>query len=112
MTDRTDETDQAVAPLYPSSTIPTVFVDGVLNFQPGPNVSRFYLARFDPSTNGVGPFVTPAVAQVVMPNLGFAHTAIFFERCLQGLIRDGFITATQVDEIRKSAEEAQSAGPA
>jgi hypothetical protein len=57
------------APVYPPASLPTLFVDGALNFNHSPQVVKFYFFRFDPSLTGGGTALPQAVAQVVMPCL-------------------------------------------
>lgn len=103
-------TDPAPKPsLFPDANIPTVFADGVSNFQPAPETGRFYLVRFDPAVNGKPESAVHAVAQVVMPLSAFVQTTIFFENMLRIAVADGHVTQADVDDVRKRFAEAGNA---
>jgi hypothetical protein len=89
---------------FPSPTLPTIFVDSILNVAPSPNVVKFYVARTDPSVRGASKYLTQPFAQVVMPMLGFIQTVVFFEQALKNFVETGLITSEQVDTMRKQLQ--------
>jgi hypothetical protein len=94
----------ALAGAFPAPTIPTVFADGVMNLAPSTNVVKFYLYRIDPSMKGGSNYLNQAFAQVVMPLVGFAQTAVFFELALKDLVKRGLVTDEQMAAARQPYE--------
>jgi hypothetical protein len=84
----------------------TVYADGVANLSRGPGIVKFYLARFDPDPNdSKDPVISTMAGQVVMSAIGFAATAIFFQKQLADMVERGEINRAVVDDLTKAAEE-------
>jgi hypothetical protein len=100
MSDEPIGAEESGRAIFPDWAIPTYFIDGVGNFQPGSEVGRFYLVRSDPAANAVGLSALRPVAQVVLTNSAFVNTAIFFESVLRGLVADGHVTEEHIADVR------------
>jgi hypothetical protein len=87
---------------FPSSTMATVFADGVSGYAPGPGIIKFYLYRIDPNMFGRKGFKANPFAQVVMPSHGFAQTAAFFMHAVKNMIAAGALSQAQFDEMVNS----------
>lgn len=86
--------------------MPTVYADGVANLSRGPGVVKFYLVRFDPDPSAAWtPAITTMAGQVVMSAIGFAATAIFFQKQLAEMVERGEVDRTVLDELVKTAEK-------
>jgi hypothetical protein len=85
---------------YPSEYIPTIFADGVINFNRNQEVVRFYLSRLDPPLDAEGRPDLRSIAQVVMPVSRFLETAAFFENVLSRLVADGVVKEDDVQKVR------------
>ncbi len=94
---------------YPSPALPTIFADGVLNFQPGQQVVKFYLFAFEASTTSVSEHRFNPVAQVVMPVSAFLNTVAFFDSVAQRLVKDGVVSQAELDQTRNAYVEAHKA---
>ncbi|HEY5410997.1 MAG TPA: hypothetical protein VIJ94_09765 [Caulobacteraceae bacterium] len=94
---------------YPSPGLPTVFADGVLNFQQGQQVVKFYLFAFEASTSSVSEHRFNPVAQVVMPVAAFVNTVAFFDSVAQRLVKDGAVSQAELDQTRSAYMEAHKA---
>jgi hypothetical protein len=95
------------APNYPSTPFfPVVFADGCQSSAWGGGLVKFYLNRFDPSFNAIGPAKGQPVAQIVMSTGGFIAMTLFFQRMLDRMVADGAVTQAAIDEIRKVTDAA------
>lgn len=90
---------------YPHPSIPTIFVDGVLNASRSHQVTRFYVYREDPSLNADNTSRPSPTAQIVMPTLSFIQTALFFESVLKQMVRDGQADQEVLDRARARLEQ-------
>jgi hypothetical protein len=90
-----DQSTNVTEPVYPLPNLQVVFADGVLNFSNSKETTKFYLFRFDPSLNGVGPSHLQPACQVVMPLTSFLGTAAFLSGAIESLIRQGLLTQDQ-----------------
>lgn len=96
-------------PPFPDATLPALYADFVFNAQAGPFMVKWYLGRADPTLdNSPGAKFQP-VAQVVMPIASFVNTAVFFDAVLEDMVRDGFVSAKQVAEMRKALTDRNDA---
>lgn len=94
---------------YPPPGLPTHFADGVLNFQSGQQVVKFYLFAFEASTSSMTEHRFNPVAQVVMPVSAFINTVAFFDSVAQKLIKDGVVSQAELDQTRVAYAEAHKA---
>jgi hypothetical protein len=85
---------------FPSSTFPTVFADGVASFSAGAGVVKIYFHRADPNMFGRGGVLSNATFQVVMPTLGFAQMAVFFQRRLEILIGNKVFSEDDIEKMK------------
>ena len=104
-----DEGPRPPAAAYPAPGLPTIFADGVLNFQPSPQVVKFYLFAFEASTNAVSEQRFNPVAQVVMPMSAFVNTVAFFGSIAERLVKDGVVSQAELDQTRIAYAEANKA---
>ena len=89
-------------PHFPPPNMPTIYVDAIWNIARGPGIVKMYLAKNDLDMAGsqvsrINPF-----AQLVMPAHAFAAAAIFFNRELQVMIKNGNIAEDDVKEIQEA----------
>ena len=84
--------------------IPTIFCDGILNLANNKNIVKFYLARLDPSLQIDEQANTVIVGQVIMPMDAFIETFTFMEYWVSKIMRDGIISADQIDSSRRKRE--------
>jgi hypothetical protein len=94
---------------FPSSQFPVVFADGVASSSRGPGLVKFYLFRADPSLVADGGVKTTTFCQIVMPAIGFASAAIFFQKILDQMLEAGEITSDQIALLKKQLEELSAA---
>ena len=94
---------------YPSPGLPTIFADGVLNFQSGQQVVKFYLFALEASTTSVSEHRFNPVAQVVMPVSAFLNTVAFFDSVAQRMVKDGLVSQAELDRTRSAYAEAHKA---
>jgi hypothetical protein len=87
-------------PKHPHPGMPAIFSDGVESMTNNSEVVKFYLARFDPDIQAVGPSEITTVAQVIMPISAFIQTALFFDLRLERLIAEGKTTSAEIDRVR------------
>jgi hypothetical protein len=100
----TTSTAEVGSPQYPPATIPTIFADGVTNFNNSIEITKFYFFRFDPTFAGVGPALPQVFAQVAMPMSGFVATVAFFKAAVEKLVEQGQVSK----EAWENAQTAQS----
>jgi hypothetical protein len=60
----------------------------------------------DPHLKAQGGVAERPVAQVVMPIKAFMITALFFQRALEGLVKDGTVRPEWLEEAAKAESEA------
>lgn len=87
--------------VFPPSNVLGVAIDYVPSISFGPGTVKFYMCRVDSELYARGDTSVVPVVQIVMPNVGFAHMVVFFEKQLEGMIARGLIEATAVDDMRK-----------
>ncbi len=104
--DKSEAAPAAIAPEYPPQHLPVAFADGVKSISWGLGVVKFYFHRYDPDMNAKFDNQAQPVAQVVMPIAGFLRTSLFFQRTVEGMVKDGTIPAELMAEVQKA-----SAGP-
>jgi hypothetical protein len=89
---------------HPSPTIPTIYADFVPNLAPGTQTIKFYLARAEPNSAGVGPYRNQVVAQVVMPSGGFLNMMAFFQYAIPKFIEGGIVSKEAWEAAKKIYE--------
>jgi hypothetical protein len=85
---------------YPPKDLPILYADSVINVARSNGSIKFYLARFDPSTNADLTSQGQLVAQVVMSSIGFAAAATLFADQLEQMIERNEVGRALVDEWR------------
>lgn len=101
------------APSYPTLNFPTIFVDQAVSLSRGSGVVKFYFARSDPDIGAIAlPNMLP-VCQVVIPIVGFAAMAVFFQQQLELMMEKKEIDRGIVEKLRETAatQEAQTLQP-
>jgi len=86
---------------FPSTDLPTLFADGVVNISFSQYNVKIYLFRNEPSYQGSNRYQVQAIAQIVMPLDAFAASSIFYEGVVAQLVQQGTIKQTQLDEWRQ-----------
>ncbi len=88
---------------YPAKDLPVIFADFVPATGRQAGTVKFYLMRTDPSISADSTFNPQLVAQIIMPAVGFASTAVFFENELAGTLRKS-TCATECASARISCQ--------
>jgi hypothetical protein len=79
-----------------------IFADGIASHAWTPNLSKFYLVRYDSDPLAQAASNTQTfVAQIVMPNDGFVMSFAFLEHRLKMMLEGGAITKESVDKARE-----------
>jgi hypothetical protein len=78
-----------------------IFADTIVSHAWTPNLSKFYLVRYDSDPMARSPTTQTFVAQVVMPNDGFVKAFAFLEHRLKAMIDGGSITKEALDKARQ-----------
>jgi hypothetical protein len=92
-------------PAFPPPNFPTVYADGILNVTFGPEVTRFYLFRQDPSLRGDNTTEAHPFLQVVMPATGFLGAAVFLEHFLKTAAEQNPGLKVNIDQMRQQVLE-------
>src|SRR5271165_629208 len=71
---------------------PVIFADGIVSHAWTPNLSKFYLVRYDSDPLAQSQNTQTFVAQIVMPNDGFVMAFTFLEHRLKAMLAGGSIT--------------------
>jgi hypothetical protein len=85
---------------YPVKDLPVIFADFVPATGRQAGMVKFYFMRNDPSISADLTSNPQLVAQVVMPAMGFASTAVFFENELETMITAGELKPEIVEDMR------------
>lgn len=84
-----------------SSTVPTFFADGVMNFAPSGEVVKSYFYRLDPDLNNSSEYHIQPIFQIVMPITAILITYLFLENSINNLIKNETITQDKLKELKK-----------
>jgi hypothetical protein len=94
--------DNTPAPIYPPSTLPTVYADGILNLSNTQQVVKMYLTRHDPSLGPEDdlPQQQQVFAQLLMPVAAFVQSVLFLEAAMNRLAKTNVVKQADIDESR------------
>ena len=79
---------------------PVVYADAIASHAWTPNVSKFYLVRFDSDARARASNTETFVAQIVMPNNGFVNMFTFMEHRLKLMIEGGILSESDLEKSR------------
>jgi len=88
---------------FPGPHFPTVYADGVTSVSPGAQVVKIYLSRLDSNFVVTSGSTTQPFLQLIMPTSGYLQMAMFFNKVIEGLLANKFISQEQYDEAKKNA---------
>ena len=99
-------TTQAITPPpsdeFPSSDLPTIFADGIMNLANSAQIIKFYLFRVDPGMRDINKAYQKPCAQIVMPLDALVTTYVFLEGAIEKLRGQDFISPDALEAARKT----------
>jgi hypothetical protein len=86
---------------FPSSDLPTIFADGILNLANTAQITKFYLFRFDPGLKDPDKAQQRTCAQIVMSIDALVASFAFLESAIDRLQTQGVVSTQALDAARK-----------